>query len=61
MTDQRPLERLSQSELKIALKEGLKEWLDEQVTKFGWFALKTIGSALFAAVIGFIIWTKTIR
>lgn len=28
---------------KDVVKEAIKEWLDDQVQKFGWFSLKTLG------------------
>ena len=33
---------------KEIVKEAIKEWLNERVTQFGWFSLKTIGYALVA-------------
>jgi hypothetical protein len=33
---------------KAVVKEAIKEWLNEKVTQFGWFSIKTIGYALFA-------------
>ena len=42
---------------KEVVKEAIKEWLNEKVTQFGWFSLKTIGYA-FIALIGYI-WLST--
>lgn len=39
------------AETKEVLKEAIKEWLDDQVKNFGWFAIKTI---LGLAVIGIV-------
>lgn len=33
---------------KDIVKEAIKEWLNEKVTQFGWFSLKTIAYAIFA-------------
>lgn len=30
--------------VKLALKEGIKEWLSEQMAVFGWWSLKGIGA-----------------
>ena len=38
---------------KEIVKEAIKEWLNERVTQFGWFSLKTIGYAL-VALIGYL-------
>ena len=35
---------------KEVVKEAIKEWLNEKVTQFGWFSLRTIGYALFALI-----------
>ena len=29
-------------------KEAIKEWLNDKVTQFGWFSLKTLAYAIFA-------------
>jgi hypothetical protein len=33
---------------KDIVKEAIKEWLNDKVTQFGWFSLKTIAYAIFA-------------
>jgi hypothetical protein len=35
---------------KDIVKEAIKEWLNEKVTEFGWFSIKTILYACVAAV-----------
>lgn len=35
---------MSENETKTALKEGLQEWLDAQVTKIGWSLIKWIAT-----------------
>jgi len=42
---------------KDVVKEAIKEWLNEKVTQFGWFSLRTIGYAL-VALIGYA-WLST--
>ena len=42
---------------KEIVKEAIKEWLNEKVTQFGWFSLKTIGYGLIA-LLGYI-WLMT--
>lgn len=44
--------RLQKQMFKDALKEGLKEWLDEKVLVFGWWSL----SGLAAAALVFFAW-----
>lgn len=46
---------MSDEETKILLKQALKEWLDEKISEFGWFALKTIGALAFAALVYFML------
>lgn len=38
---------------KEIVKEAIKEWLNEKVTQFGWFSIKTI-FYLFVAAIGYL-------
>jgi hypothetical protein len=42
---------------KQIVKEAIKEWLNEKVTQFGWFSLRTMGYGL-VALIGYI-WLVT--
>jgi hypothetical protein len=42
---------------KEVVKEAIKEWLNEKVTQFGWFSLRTIGYAL-VALLGYL-WLST--
>lgn len=37
---------MSEDATKAALKEALKEWLDEQVTKLGWSVIKWFATGL---------------
>jgi uncharacterized membrane protein YraQ (UPF0718 family) len=43
--------------VKQALKEGIKEWLDEQARAFGWFSMKWIGGVVIGGLI--MIWLAT--
>jgi hypothetical protein len=38
-------------EIKDALKQALKEWLDEKVASFGWWSIRTAGIFAFAGLI----------
>lgn len=40
---------------KALIKEAIKEWLNEKIAEFGWFALKSVGAMAFAAVMYFIL------
>lgn len=48
--------------MKEAIKEGIKEWLDEVYKKFGRWTLQTVGALALAALIYFMLkmngWTK---
>lgn len=46
---------MSDEDTKAALKEAIKEWLDDEIQQFGYFALKSLSAALFAAAIYFIL------
>jgi len=35
---------------KEVVKEAIKEWLNEKVTQFGWFSLRTIGYVAIAGL-----------
>jgi hypothetical protein len=43
--------KLEKEQVKTALKEALKEWLDDKVKAFGWLSLKTLGAAAFALLV----------
>lgn len=51
---------MSDQETKDALKEALKEWLNEEMAALGWYAFRTVGAAFLVAVIYFIIKFKGI-
>ena len=42
--------------VKALLKQAIREWMDEQVTKFGWFAAHTIAVAFVAGLAYFTLW-----
>lgn len=42
---------MSTEETKEAMKEAIKEWLDDQVRKFGWWSLKTLGALALCGVV----------
>ena len=45
-------------DMKDALKEALKEWLDAQASKFGWFAIRTLGAVALIGMVYFMLtWT----
>lgn len=46
---------MSDESTKAALKEALKEWLDEQVTKLGWSIIKWFATGLAVLAAYFII------
>ncbi len=49
---------LSKRELMNATKDAVKELLHESIAEFGWWSLKTIGTALLGATIMFIIYVE---
>jgi hypothetical protein len=57
-TSQRPLLQLSKAEVKIAMKEALKEWLDEKYTAFGKYSFFGLGGFILSAFIYFILTTN---
>ena len=40
---------------KLAIKEAIAEWLEEKATQFGWWSIKGIAAAAFAALAYFIL------
>lgn len=50
-----PPHELSQSEIKVALKQAIKEWLDEKFAEFGWFSAKAVLAVLLAALTAFVL------
>jgi len=46
--------QFTKEELKDIQKEAFKEWMDEKVTEFGWWSIKTIGIALLGGLLYFI-------
>lgn len=46
---------ITQDEVKIALKEALKEWMDDKFTAFGKWSFRGIASAALFALIYFIL------
>lgn len=42
-------------DMKQAAKEAIKEWLDEQVNKLGWWSIKTLAGLGLIALIYFIL------
>lgn len=49
---------MSHDDMKSALKEALKEWLDEKCAEFGRWTLRWLFAASFAALIYFILKTN---
>lgn len=49
---------MSDQETKDALKEALKEWLDEKFATFGKWSFGAIAAAGFGALAYFILWTN---
>lgn len=53
---------MTPDEIKAALKEGIKDWLDEQFTKFGKWSLTALTALIFTALIYFVLkmngWVK---
>lgn len=42
---------LEEEQQKVVIKEAIKEWLQEKITEFGWWSLKTIGALAIAGVV----------
>lgn len=51
-------ERTDEEYQKKLIKEAFQEYLDEQITAFSWWALRSILLAIVAGAIAFIIWTN---
>jgi hypothetical protein len=49
------MEEWNKDEHKEAVKEAFKEWLDEQAASFGKWTIKFIGSAIFGAILYFLV------
>ena len=49
---------MAEDDVKSALKEALKEWLDDKFATFGKWALGSLGAAALAAVVYFILTLK---
>lgn len=47
---------LTKDETKAAMKEAIKEWLDERFIMFGKWSLITFATCIFAAFIYFVAW-----
>lgn len=47
-------DELTADEVKLAMKDAIKEWLDERFAEFGRWTMNAILAALFAALIYFI-------
>lgn len=48
---------MNKEEFKSAIKEALKEWLDDKFTTFGKWSIATLMAAFLAALIYFVLWT----
>jgi hypothetical protein len=46
---------MANEELKAALKEALREWLDDKFAQFGRYSITAIGAAAFSALVYFIL------
>lgn len=49
---------MTEKDQKEIMKEAIKEWMDEQYSKFGRFIL---GKLLWAGVVSFVVWWITVR
>lgn len=49
---------LKKDEIKQALKEGLKEWMNEKYAVFGLYSIRAVGVAALGALIYFILWAN---
>jgi hypothetical protein len=52
---------LEKEEQKAVVKEAFKEWLDEKAAEFGKWTLKFLGTALFGAILFYLVthgWIK---
>lgn len=54
MNDRRDLDDRKKF-IKDAMKEAMKEWLDEKITIFGRWSLRSLGAALIVALIYFVL------
>ena len=52
---------MTEADVKRALREGIKEWLDEQFASFGKWTLVGLASAGMAALGYFILYTGTLH
>jgi hypothetical protein len=51
-------EQLSKDDVKEALKEAHKEWLDDKFAAFGRWTFWALVAMLFGALIHFVVWLK---
>jgi hypothetical protein len=52
-------EPLSRDEIKEAMKEACKEWLDDHFASFGKWTMMAFSGLLFAAFIQFLVWLRS--
>lgn len=48
----------SDEAMKAAVKEALKEWLDEKFTTFGKWTLTAVAASALAGIVFFILWAS---
>lgn len=46
---------LTGDEVKLAMRDAIKEWLDEKFAEFGWWSAKALAALVFAALIYFVL------
>jgi hypothetical protein len=47
---------MTKEEMKLVMKESLKEWMDEKFITFGKWSLASFAAACIAGVVYFILW-----
>lgn len=52
---------ISQDDIKNAMKEAIKEWLDEKYAAFGRWTFRSLMAALLSSIVSFIVYVQWIK